>query len=668
MPNLYYKFDLEGAEFRFIPYIYFGKNLEKPVKKEVEEKFLAYVFPSGKLKLGCKRLNNIIHIYGIGNLKCEGKICECILNIPNFSRMLVYHFTYTPPNYFKTDKKEFDYPAFKETGEGYSAWSYPIHLNKLGNLKSKLKISQILFERNGVYYFLLPFTCNSYRGVLENFENGFKVVLETSAKWEGNRVDFLVVSWSKDPYKAVELAYEYVAKNLFKEQILRKNKVFPKVFEYLGWCSWNAFWKKVNSSGVLSFIEDSIRKGLKIGFVLVDDGWQQLKENMLLSFEPDPIKFPRGFKQFVKDVKERGVKFVGLWYTLNFYWRGIDSESELANKFREYLVKGRWGMVPKPHEAFKIYNEFHNLLRKWGFDFIKVDNQSCIGFEYGNMCIEEAAEKLHEGLEGSAFINNLEILNCMAQQPENVFNWFKSSVSRNCVDYIVPHVKSRDKLHLYFNAYNALWMSQVVWPDWDMFQSHDPWALQQAVARAVSGGPVYITDEPGKTRVEIVRPLAFTDGRLPRPDQPALPTQDILLRDPYNEPIPLKIFTKAIVKGLEYGIVATFNIYKEDKVIEFTVSPKDAQLASSNYIAYEYFSGKVYTKFPAKFKLEPMSVKLFIFAPSNRWLTPIGLKEVYIMPRKIYWHLYSHAFGSIQYRCSYRFLPGNNGRCQMLSF
>src|SRR5256885_12643741 len=31
------------------------------------------------------------------------------------------------------------------------------------------------------------------------------------------------------------------------------------------------------------------------------------------------------------------------------------------------------------------------------------------------------------------------------------------------------------------------------WPDWDMFQSHDAHAATHAIARAVSGGPIYVT-------------------------------------------------------------------------------------------------------------------------------------------------------------------------------
>ena len=91
------------------------------------------------------------------------------------------------------------------------------------------------------------------------------------------------------------------------------------------------------------------------------------------------------------------------------------------------------------------------------------------------------------------------------------------------------------------NAYNTLWLGAFAWPDYDMFQSHDPDAGFHALARAMSGGPVYLTDEPGKERPEVIRPLAGADGWLYRLDAPGQVTRDLLFVDPTREPVALKI-------------------------------------------------------------------------------------------------------------------------------
>jgi len=182
-------------------------------------------------------------------------------------------------------------------------------------------------------------------------------------------------------------------------------------------------------------------------------------------------------------------------------------------------------------------------------------------------------------------------------------------------------------------------MSTLVWPDWDMFQSHDPWGLQQAVSRAISGGPVYITDDPEKVVPEIVRKIALSDGVLPRPNVPALPTKDCLMNDPYNEPIPLKLFTKVTVTPLgDYGLIATFNITKDDIEVRGSISPSDAKLRERDYLVFEYFSKEhhiVTLNEMISFELKPMEVKLFILAPMVEWFIPLGLHNVFVMPATI---------------------------------
>ncbi len=572
----------------------------------------------------------------------DGVVAEVRGRLEGFGRLLLYHFTYDPDKYFG-DAEPYAYPQLREAGElEYCPWSYPIHAAGLEGLPRNLKVSQLLAKNERGYAFLLPVSDAGCRGYISRFEGGgFSVMLHRGVGGRWRRVSLLVFSTSTSPYAAVERGYEAAFGLIGKAGSLRRSKKLAEPFRYLGWCSWNACWREPTADRILSACRSIAEKGIRLGFVLIDDGWQDEEAapwpgQRIRRLAPDARKFPAGFAPLVGELKRMGIKYVGLWHTLNVHWGGVAKGSELDERWRGLLVEADGYRIPDPARAFELFRDWYATLRGWGFDFVKVDNQSFVGYAYaGRLPVEEAARRLHEGLEAAAHVNSLEVLNCMAQQPENVFNWLRSTVARNCVDYIVPHRKSRDKLHLYFNAYNALFMSQVVWPDWDMFQSHDPWALQQAVARAVSGGPVYITDEPGKTVAEVVRPLAFSDGSLPLPDHPALPTEDVLMRDPYNEPVPLKVFTRVSVEGVgTYGIVAAFNIHKDDAKVRGSVSPSDALLPEGDYLLYEYFSGELKSQ-RAEFELEPMGVKLFVIAPRSSWLVPIGLADIYLMPRGI---------------------------------
>lgn len=636
---------LEAAGFRleFEPYMAIKGKLSRPLAVSGEGDKIHIEYSEGEGRLTLTEWNAttiVVEASAREGFTENGVIIELKSRLEGCVKLLLYHYTYDPEGYFGEAEEPYPYPQLREAGElQYCPWSYPVHVNSLDNLPRNLKVSQLLARGDGAYAFLLPISNAGARAHLTRFEGGFSVILDTGLRGPWTRALVLALSASPNPYKAVKDAYEAAMTLAGRAHLLRKHKRLPEVFKHLGWCSWNAFWREPSEEKILAAYKSLLESGVKPGFVLIDDGWQDEENRRIKSLEPDPRKFPRGFKNLVRKLKDMGAKYVGLWHTLNVHWNGVASGSKLAEEFREYLLEVDGYLVPDPSRSFELFKEWYGRLKSWGFDFVKVDNQSFVGYAYrGKLPIEEAARLLHEGLEAAAHLYALDVLNCMAQEPENSFNWIRSAVSRNCVDYIVPHKSSRDKLHILFNAYNALWMSQLVWPDWDMFQSHDPWALPQAVARAVSGGPVYLTDEPGRTNPEVVKPLAFSDGSLPLPDEPALPTEDSLMRDPYNEPVPLKVFSKASVDGAGvYGIVAAFNITRDDVSVRGSVTPSDALPPKGEYLIYEYFSEALWIDGKAEFELEPMGVKLFIIAPKHSWLTAIGTRDVYVMPKAITW-------------------------------
>lgn len=94
-------------------------------------------------------------------------------------------------------------------------------------------------------------------------------------------------------------------------------------------------------------------------------------------------------------------------------------------------------------------------------------------------------------------------------------------------------------------SYNSLWMGQMIQPDWDMFQSDHVCAEYHAASRAISGGPVYLSDHlgEGSHNFELIKKLAFFDGTVPRCIHYALPTRDSLFKNPlFDKESILKIF------------------------------------------------------------------------------------------------------------------------------
>lgn len=66
-------------------------------------------------------------------------------------------------------------------------------------------------------------------------------------------------------------------------------------------------------------------------------------------------------------------------------------------------------------------------------------------------------------------------------------------------------------------------------------QSAHPAAVLHGMARAVSGGAVYVSDKPGQHDFELLRRLVLPDGTVLRGALPGRPTRDSLFCDPLRD-------------------------------------------------------------------------------------------------------------------------------------
>lgn len=161
-------------------------------------------------------------------------------------------------------------------------------------------------------------------------------------------------------------------------------------------------------------------------------------------------------------------------------------------------------------------------------------------------------------------------------------------------------------------------------------RNHDD--TQNAVLRAVSGGPVYVSDGLGATDPAKLRPLIYDDGRLLRCDRPAVPTADCLTADPRRTAIPLKIWNTA--GGA--GVVAAFHIHDGDEPVRGSVGADDVpDLAGSRVLVYEYFSQECRLLGPGErlaFTLAGEACKLYLLVPvsAGSGIVPVGATGKYV--------------------------------------
>jgi len=423
---------------------------------------------------------------------------------------------------------------------------------------------------------------------------------------------------SEDPYEAAEAAYLPLNKG-------KEMWEYPEAFKYLGCCTWNSLYENVSDDSLRGLVKHMVSRDIPLKTVIIDDGWQEIDDSKrLLSYEPSEA-FSE-MSETVDEIKSMGVEHVGVWHALQGDWEGVSPEADIPEEALFFSSDEEW--IPSPGGT-EFYEKWYESLSEKGIDFVKVDNQfDIIRHIVDKIPIEEASTNLLNPVYRGANKHLETVLNCMSMVPECIHK-DETNLSRNSIDYI-PYSKFNAKHHLRFNIYNSLWVSNITHPDYDMFQSHDPYARPHALSKILSGGPVYLTDMIGKTDEEIVKKLSFDDGKIPRPDEPAKPTEDCLLKDPYTKKKPLKAFAKV---G-EIGLVEAFNIHKDGAEETVTVKPTDARLPEDDYVVYGYFSEK-HSKDKLMESLEELECELFIISSISKGFAPIGLLDIYNPPKGI---------------------------------
>ncbi len=450
------------------------------------------------------------------------------------------------------------------------------------------------------------------------------------------RVPVFAYSWGGDPYAAVNRVFRAAMAFMDSPGKLRTEKPYPEIFDYIGWCSWNAFYKSVDERQVIDAASTFKNNGFPVGFFIVDDGWQDVQDDRLAGFGINKSKFPSGLNGLTgKLKKEHGIRWVGFWHAYQGYWSGIKKDSPAARQSgSDALIEafdGRLSPNPVDLKGQKFFDLYHTALKSGGADFVKVDNQCSLpDFVANRVPVGDASRDLQLALQNSLTKNFSGVgLNCMDMSIENVFFWRDTNISRSSDDFY-PDRAGNAELHAAQNIYNSLWFSNLAYPDFDMFQSHHPQAGMHAILRAISGGPVYVTDTPGRQDWGILRSLVYSDGRILRADQPALPTRDVLTRDPSTGGFPLKAFTRA--RGA--GIVAAFNADASGRDVTGKVSPSDVNgLKGKKFIAYEYHTRRIWLvdfDEPIRLMLRPHESALFTFIPVENCSAAIGLADKFL--------------------------------------
>ena len=465
-------------------------------------------------------------------------------------------------------------------------------------------------KRGGGFGVILPLVSEQYKCVLGSNEGGLSAKLFS---WCGGlnacRAPAFVFAEGDEPFSLLERCAKAGAKLLGGRVKTRDQREYPELFEYLGWCSWDAMEIRVNEEDLVRKCREFREKDIPVRWAILDDMWAEIRDfygkeykdrremialmhsSRLWSFEADPLRFPKGLAHCIARMGEYGID-VGMWHPTTGYWRGIDPEGDACKEYGEYLIKAENGCVVHSYateKAYGFYSKLHRRFADCGAKFVKVDNQSMTRrFYKGLTSVGEAARGFHEGMERSVKENfGGAMINCMGTASEDMWNRSDSPVSR-CSDDFQPEDSAWFTKHILQCAFNCLIQGQFYYCDWDMWWTDDGQAEKNSILRAISGGPIYVSDMLGRSRRETLAPLALKDGRILRCMRPAMPSADCITRDPT---VSGGIFKLQSVCKNGAGMLAVFDLDRENGGVVGTVSPEDIPgLCGESFAVYEHFS------------------------------------------------------------------------------
>ncbi|PRT56782.1 putative galactinol--sucrose galactosyltransferase 6 [Wickerhamiella sorbophila] len=306
-----------------------------------------------------------------------------------------------------------------------------------------------------------------------------------------------------------------------------------------GYCTWNSLGVDVDHQGVVKAVDSLAQASAPPRVVIIDDGWQVISQDRRLeSVFPRKDKFPQGFRGVVDDLKSRGVDKVFVWSSIIGYWEGFANDLGFATC--TIPRNGNQYLVPSPEGVYNYYETFFSYLSDQGVYGVKLDTLNVLD-DISDQGIRRAIQDSYmKAVEYSSNKYRIKVIWSMGMVPY-IFDWFAKRPEttkgpfRNSDDFF-PQIIDSHFWHNYCNIYNSQFTRQFGHSlDFDMFQTKFtdpspgaekmPWL--HAATRAISGGPIYITDYIGAHDPDLINCLVSDGKALRFPNYPTV-------EDPYQ--------------------------------------------------------------------------------------------------------------------------------------
>ncbi|CAI9277101.1 unnamed protein product [Lactuca saligna] len=566
------------------------------------------------------------------------------------------------------------------------------------------------------YVFILPLLEGHFRASIQPGNDDLVDVCVESGSTKVSGTSFKSVIYMEagyDPYALVKKAMRTVQEHLGTFKLL-EDKTSPGIVDKFGWCTWDAFYLTVEPQGVFEGVKALVEGGCPPGLVLLDDGWQSISHdddpvdsegmNRTAAGEQMPCRLTKfvenykfrdykstkpenpnkGMGGFVRDLKEdfKSVDYVYVWHALCGYWGGVRPntpglpESSVVQPMLspglkktmedlavDKIVNNGVGLVP-PEKVNELYEGLHSHLASVGIDGVKVDVihlLEMLSEDYGGRVelakayFKALTSSVKNHFKGNGVIASMEHCNDFMFLGTEAIALGRVGDDFWCTD---PSGDPNGTYwlqgcHMVHCAYNSLWMGNFIQPDWDMFQSTHPCAEFHAASRAISGGPIYISDTVGKHNFDLLKTFVLPDGSILRCQYYALPTRDCLFEDPLHDG---KTMLKIWNLNKYTGVIGAFNCQgggwcretrrnqcasEYSHILTSTISPNDVEWQNGKpqisvdsvdtFALYLFHQKKLVLVKPTdiiELSLEPFDFELITVSP----ITILAQKSVQFAP------------------------------------
>ncbi|MDY3845598.1 MAG: Sip1-related alpha-galactosidase [Eubacteriales bacterium] len=506
-------------------------------------------------------------------------------------------------------------------------------------------------HKGGGYSVMIPLVCDGYRSSFYGDEDGCLCIIsecgDASVATPTLRAFYMIDG--EDIGEIMHRAAVSIAQNI--GTTLACDKKVPDFTDYFGWCTWNAFYEKADGKKLMGEMERFREGGFIPKFILLDDGWQSVRattdnrgEHMLSSLYAND-KFGCDLKKYSDTLKGKyGVEKFFVWHGACGYWGGVDPESAEMKKYGAHydaaiVSKGMFRKNPKRSysECFPyglvddfdaFYGDYHKSLKAQGVDGVKIDVQSIVASHgRGNSGRVGITKKMRSALEKSVNENfGGNVINCMSTTNEIIFNTQNTNMMRTSDDFF-PDIPDSHFKHVYYNALNSFFIGEFTACDWDMFQSVHEFADFHAKARAISGGPVYVSDGEGEHDFEIFSRLTTSDGRTLRCPTTARPSAESMFCNFDTDNRALIIENKN-----KYGEVIGAFSPKTEGDVSVTVKARDGYVLHSfgkkDFVLNEDFTDTLAAKSAEIYTLMPICDSLAVFGLTDKYNSGAAILNV----------------------------------------